>query len=106
MFGVLKICFFILLITCTSAQAARVVVDAVPTAWKVESYGEKAVVLWFTPSTCASGQLVLPLTATAIEHNRLYGTVMAAKISGKKIFVMYERVDDACVLLSYGLSEQ
>jgi hypothetical protein len=75
----------------------------VPTGWKLESYGANAVALWNTPSSCGNGALGLPSTATAIDHNRLYATVMAAKLGNAQMFVYYEPKDNACIITSFGL---
>jgi hypothetical protein len=89
----------------STAASAVSVVNAVPTTWKLESYGEKGAVLWFAGSTCVNGQLTLPGTATTTDHNRFYATVMAAKVSASKMFVYYDVVGANCVIVSYGLSE-
>ncbi len=86
-----------------AASAASVV--AIPTGWKLESYGEKGVALWGTGSPCTNGQILLPGTATITDHNRLYATVMAAKISASKVFVYYDVVGAQCIVTSFGLQE-
>ena len=87
------------------AFAASAGFVGVPTMWRLESYGEKNVVLWFTPSKCANGKITLPSTATTVEHNRFYATIMAAKISNAPIFVFYDDAIDGCPIISYGLRE-
>jgi hypothetical protein len=74
------------------------------TGWKVESYGPTSVALWYTGSKCPSGGLSLAAGLPASEHSRLYGTVMAAKMSGNKIFVFYDYNGTTCTIVSYGIS--
>ena len=75
----------------------------VPTGWKLESYGAAYVVLWHTPTPCSNGMLTLNSTSTLTEHNRLYATVMAAKMANAQMFVYYEQKGEACVIVSFGL---
>lgn len=77
--------------------------SAVPTGWRLESYGANAVVLWYTPSVCATGQIVFSANAPTIEHNRLYATVLAAKASGAKVFVNYNVSGGVCTIVSFGI---
>lgn len=94
-----------LLAVCNVAAAAPITLYVVPNTWKLESYNEKGVTLWHTQATCPSGLMGLPTAATVADHNRLYSTVMAAKLSNSKMFVMYENVNSVCTIISYGLYE-
>ena len=98
------IALFAFLFHLKMAFAASVSISGVPTAWQVESYGEKAVVLWFTPSKCPNGQITLPSTATTAEHNRLYATIMAAKMAQAKVFIFYDDSTANCTIVSYGFA--
>lgn len=75
----------------------------IPTKWRVESYGANGVVLWHTPSTCNTGQIVLFSNATLADHNRLYATVLAAKASNLSVFIYYTNNSGVCVITSFGL---
>ena len=77
-------------------------IEAVPTGWRLESYGEKGVALWHTPSVCANGALGLWAGATLADHNRLYATVLAAKLAGVKMFIYYKDEAAGCTIISYG----
>lgn len=77
-------------------------VEGVPTGWRLESYGEKTVALWHTPSACTNGFISLPAGASAIEHNRLYATILAAKMAKEKIFIYYNFEAGNCTIISYG----
>ncbi|SHG75281.1 hypothetical protein [Massilia sp. CF038] len=101
----MKKLFCALMLVCGAANASSGF-TAVPSSWKLESYSERGVALWFTPSTCNMGSVGLPATATVTDHNRLYATVMAAKISGSKMFIYYDVVGVNCVIVSYGMAEQ
>lgn len=98
----LKAVVFATLFASGIAQASLTQINAVPTTWKLENYsGSSSVVLWYTGSSCANGQLVLPTAATVADHNRLFSTVQSAKVTGKQMFVIYETAD--CTITSFGL---
>jgi len=86
------------------AAAATVVMTAVPTAWRLESYTGGQVMLWYTGSSCANGQLSAATTVQA-EMNRLWALVLSAKIAQKNIFVAYDNAIAGCPLISFGLTE-
>lgn len=90
------------IIALNAARAENV--TAVPTGWVVESYGATAVVLWYTPASCANGQILMPNGSTVAEHNRLFATVMAGKASGIKVFVNYTVTSGICVISSFGFA--
>jgi hypothetical protein len=89
------------LVLSTNVSAAGF--SGVPTGWKLESYGANGVVLWYTPSTCGNGQLLLPAGSTVTDHNRLYATVLAAKSANISMFIIYEIKDNYCFITSFGL---
>lgn len=76
--------------------------SGVPTGWKLESYSQNNVVLWGTPATCLNGLIRLPSSATVVDHNRLYATVMAAKVANTAMFILYEQSNDGCIITSFG----
>lgn len=87
------------------AQAQNFV--AIPTNWQVESYSAQSVVLWYTPATCTNGEMFLPSTATATDHNRLYATVIAGKSANLPVFVWYTvNSQSQCVITSFGFAAQ
>jgi hypothetical protein len=92
----------ILAFVCQHACADQLV-SGVPTAWRLQSYGTYAVTLYYTGSTCANGVLSLPSTATDRDNTRLYATIMAAKISGARVFAYYDPA--TCLITSFGLME-
>ncbi|WP_146260176.1 hypothetical protein [Rhizobium tubonense] len=95
---------FLLFILFQSAPAFAEVksISAVPTAWKLEDYMGGSVVLWFTPSECTSGQLLLPATASTEQRNRLWSTILSAKQTQKSVFVYYNSISSQCIISSYG----
>jgi hypothetical protein len=86
--------------------AQEVQIAAVPTAWRVQNYVPQTVVLWFTGSTCANGQLTLPATAVKADSDRLYATVMMGKAAGKKVYVYYTANAGGCLINSFGLEAE
>lgn len=89
----------------SQAQTAQSV-SAVPTAWRLENYVAGGVVLWYTPSTCANGQLSLPASAVKADHDRLFATISLAKATGKKAFVYYSNSGSSCLIVSFGMLEE
>ena len=98
------IVFLVFLFHFKMAFAASVFISGVPTAWRVESYSEKNVVVWGTPSKCSSGMVTLPSTATTAEYNRLYATIMAAKMAQSNVFFYYDDSTPNCTIISFGLT--
>ena len=88
-------------------QANDIFLKQNPTAWRLQNYIPDGVVIWFSGSSCANGQLTLPVTATTEDKNRLWSTVMAAKVSGREIYVYYdtENTPGACMINSFGLEQ-
>jgi hypothetical protein len=84
-------------------NATTAAFSEIPNAWRVESYAANLVMLWHTPAVCGNGMLSLPATATVVEHNRLYATVLSAKATGAKVFVQYNSDNGVCVITSFGV---
>jgi hypothetical protein len=85
------------------ASATSIYIVGVPTGWLLESYGATAVTLWQTPSICQNGLLRLPSNASVADNNRLYSTVMAAKLSNARMFIYYDNTAAGCDIISFGL---
>lgn len=86
-----------------AAQADIVEINAVPTAWKLESYTGNDLAIWYTASTCSNGKVTLPLSSTTAEdRNRLFALILAAKISQKAVFVRYDNTTADCRITSFG----
>lgn len=90
-----------------TALAAAVQISEVPTNWRIENYpaSTSGVTIWYSSSPCASGTLTLPSGATSADMNRLWSLILAAKLSGHKIFVYYENSSSpaSCPILSFGM---
>lgn len=86
-----------------NANAGIVAFSAVPTGWRIESYGAVTVMLWHTPSKCVNGQMTLPGNTPSAEHSRLFGTIMAAKLANKAVFIHYHDDLPGCPIYSYGM---
>jgi len=106
--GVRKIFLLLAMIFCIplSATAASTAITEVPTNWRLENYPASAgVVVWCSSSACNNGSLTLPSGATAADQNRLWALILAAKLSGHKVFVYYENASapTSCPILSFGM---
>lgn len=100
------------LLCSTPASAAVVentILNADPVNWRLQTYTSAtsdAVGTFFTGSPCASGNLTL-FAPGPVERSRYWDTVMAAKLSRKRmnIYYNYDNVANTCVINSYFLSE-
>ena len=90
------------------AYGAMTQVTNNPSSWRLENYPGGTVVAWFTSSTCASGQVSFPASATQADMNRFWATVSIAKTTGKKMFLYYENVNApaSCPIASFGLDSE
>ncbi len=89
------------------AHADIIEISVVPATWKLENYvgyaGTTGVVVWYTTSSCATGSLGFPSSASAADMNRFWATVMTAKASQKAMFVRYDNATSNCAIVSFGL---
>ena len=94
-----------------SSQAALVFLSVVPGAWRLQTYvgatGGGNVTLWFTGSPCSNGNITM-VNPSEGDKNRLWSTVLAAKLASRRMFVYY---DDAgapgtCAMNSFGMDDQ
>jgi hypothetical protein len=100
------------LICSSSALAAvedRVILNVDPLNWRLQTYTSTtvdAVITFFTGSACPNGTLTLPAIGS-VERTRYWDTVMAAKLSRKRIslFYSYDNVANTCAITSYWLNE-
>jgi hypothetical protein len=82
---------------------ADVFVTVNATALRLQNYEPDTVVIWFSGSTCGSGQLVLPASTITAEKSRLWATVMGAKLGNRQVFFYYDNSSGNCVITSFGL---
>jgi hypothetical protein len=73
---------------------------------RLQNFEPDFVVVSFTGSTCTNGSLVFPSTATAGDRNRLWATVLAAKLSNRNIFFGYDNtsVPGSCIITNFGVA--
>lgn len=83
--------------------AAVVQMDAVPTNWKLENYIGDIVIAWYAGSSCVNGGVQFSSSATIGDKNRFWADVLAAKVSGKHIFVRYDNATTNCFIVSFGM---
>lgn len=91
--------FAVALAGASSASAEEIMIES-PTNWRLQNYVNNNVVIWFTNSGCPSGHLVFP-GATADDLNRLWSTVLAAKLGGRNIGVSFNKTGDSCQITSF-----
>jgi len=90
---------------CNCASAAETYISAVPTSWRLQNYIPDTPRLYFSGSDCGPySMLAMPTNATKADRDRLYNTIMAAKLTKKPVFIYYEST--TCTINSFGLLEQ
>ena len=99
---------FLILGFCLFATSAYADIVALNTSdangWILENYSSGGpVVIWNTGAKCVNGvQYVNLPSPTTVETNRLWSTIMSAKVSGAKIFIRYDTAN--CTISSFGFS--
>ena len=86
----------------TAAQAD--LIEAVPNTWRLQDYGPSGLNLYYTGSSCPSGQLVMP-SGTGYSPDRFWATVMTAKVTGRMVGIYYHVTNGSCVIDSFYLRE-
>lgn len=88
-----------------SAQSTNI--EAIPSGWRLENYPSNTVAngvtLWYTGSACVNGHLQLPPNASSDDANRLWSTIISAKLSNRPVGVLYSKNGDTCTILSFYL---
>ncbi|WP_410209744.1 hypothetical protein [Aquirhabdus sp.] len=84
------------------ANAAIVSMEAVPTAWRLQQYTGGDLVAWFTPATCASGQIKMP--AGEAQRNRFWALILTAKATSNKVVIEYDNAA-SCTITSFSMKE-
>jgi len=88
-----------------STSAGAVGITAVPTAWKLQSYGGNPV-LWYTGSSCASGQLQPDASWSPDQMKLLWATIMTAKASQLPVNINYTISGSNCTITDFSLDAQ
>jgi hypothetical protein len=98
----------VLMTSLATAHGEMVRVTNSPSAWRLENYVGSEVVLWFTSSPCANGQVTFNAPASQADVNRLWATVSIAKTTGRKMFLYYDNASAParCPIVSFGLEEE
>ncbi|WP_375399082.1 hypothetical protein [uncultured Sphingomonas sp.] len=80
-------------------------VSAIPTYWRLQDYNDGAVTLFFTGSSCAAGQLLLPSSAGDDSKQRLWSIVATGKAALLPVGIYYhvDSTTGACVIDSFYL---
>lgn len=91
-------------LTASAAYADRL--DAVPTAWKLQSYAGVSTVLWYTGSPCQNGKLTLPTTDSPDRNKLLWATVLEAKAANLPMSIEYTVSGTTCTITSFAVSPQ
>jgi hypothetical protein len=90
-----------------ASAASAASVTAVPTAWKLQSYGTTGPVLWYTGSSCDTGQIVMDPSWSADQAKLLWATVMTAKASLLPVTIDYTVNSlGQCVITDFALAQQ
>ena len=87
-----------------AANAAESSFTAIPTNWRLEEYNNGIIAVYFTPSQCASGKVLLTSASSNEMKNRFWSTIMTAKIARKHIGIFYDTT--TCEVTHYFLAEE
>jgi hypothetical protein len=79
-------------------------IERSPAAWRLQDYVGIGVSVYFTGSSCSSGQLTFPSGTSSDDLNRFWSLIMAAKIAGQTVGVYYYISGTSCLLESYYLT--
>ena len=88
------------------ASANDVGLVANPATWRLQNYAPDNLVLWWTGSPCGSNQKLTTGNLSPSDKSRLYATILAAKMTSKKIYVYYDDTNGAngnCAITSFGM---
>ena len=85
-----------------AAPAGADAIEAVPSNWRLQDYGPAGLSLWFTGAPCPGGHLMLPSTA-GYSPDRLWATVMTAKVTNRPFGIFYHVDNGACMIDSFFL---
>jgi hypothetical protein len=78
---------------------------AAPTGWRLQVYIGGQVGAYFAGTSCFSGEIMMPPSATADEKNRFIAMVTTAKAAGKRMGVFYETASGSCQITSFYLQD-
>lgn len=79
----------------------RALETATATNWILENYTAGSVVIWQSGAICTGTDQNLHLNgASTSTINRLYATIVLAKIANARIFIRY--TDSTCTIDSFG----
>ena len=88
-----------------TANATPVTDIESPTNWRLQDYVGSSVDVYFTgsaASSCTSGLMQMPSTATTDEINRFWSLILTAKTTGAKVGVIYDSV--TCLISTFWLT--
>jgi hypothetical protein len=88
-----------LALSAVPAQADGIV--AVPTNWRLQDYGGGAINLYYTGAPCTSGALVLVSSAPEGTKDRLWSTILTAKLSNRPVGIFYHVDASTCIIDSF-----
>lgn len=94
---------FILAMLISSPVYADNEIYVVPTGWRLQVFIGGQVTAYFAGTSCFSGQVTMPPSATADEKNRFVAMVTTAKAAGKYMGVFYETASGNCQITSFYL---
>ena len=98
-------------IMCLALPAAQTqaqtmfIVDAVPTAWRLQDYLGGAIHIWFTGSSCSNGNLTLLASVPEGVKDRLWSTVMSGKLARHPVIIYYRVEGGGCIIDNFSLKE-
>ena len=93
----------------SGAASATANVTAVPTGWKLQSYGGVSTTLWYTGSPCTNGQLTFDASESPDRNKLLWATILAAKSAQLPVSIDYDIGNNAggtiCVIRTFAIEK-
>lgn len=87
------------------SRATPVEIHAIPTAWRLQDYGDPNLYVYFTGAKeCQNGALWLNSALAQNSKDRFWSLIMSAKISKSQVGLVYEST--TCQITTFFLLEE
>jgi hypothetical protein len=96
-------CFATAALLTVGTVSATMSLTGPATNWRIQTYGGGKVVLWYTGSSCGSGQLQLAASETLDAHKLLAAMILSSKATGDKMTVGYDIINGTCTISDIGV---
>lgn len=88
---------------CAGPARADTNLEIAPTSWRMQDYLSGGLVIYYTGSTCAQQELILPTATPTDSVNRFWSAVLYAKSANKLMGIFYD--PSTCYITSFYVKE-